>query len=92
MNEKITTTEAKAKEIKPLIDKIINKAKKIQNNEDKRVAVVRDLNNKISSEATKKLLGDYIKKFEVRNSGYARIMKLEARKSDSARMAVIEII
>lgn len=92
MNEKITTTEAKAKEIKPLIDKIINKAKEIQSDENKKVAVIRDLNNKIPSEAVKKLSGDYIKKFEVRNSGYARIVKTGARKSDSAKMACVMLI
>lgn len=92
MNEKITTTEAKAKEIKPLADKIINKAKEIQNNKNRKVAIMRNLNNKIPSEAVKKLSGDYIKKFKAKNSGYARIVKLGARKSDSAKMACLMLI
>ena len=92
LHEKMETTEAKAKEVKILIDRIINKAKKIQDAE-KKVAVIRDLRTKLSSVVVKKLSGeDFIKRFSKRDSGYARVIKLAPRKSDNARMAMIEFV
>lgn len=88
--EKMTTTEAKAKELKGIIDKTINKAKKI--NDNNKVAVIRDLRKSISVSSVKKLSGDFLKKFDARKSGYTRIVKLGRRKGDSAKMAVIEFV
>lgn len=90
MREKMTTTEAKAKELKSLMDKIINKAKKIDG--DNKVSVIRDLSKKLSSGSVNKLSGDFMKKFEGRKSGYTRISKLGRRMGDSAKMAVIEFV
>jgi large subunit ribosomal protein L17 len=93
MKEKITTTEAKAKEIKPIIDKIITKAKKIStSNEEKKVAIVRDLRKELPLMAVKKLSGEFAGKFSTRTSGYTRILKIAQRKSDGAKMAVIEFV
>ena len=92
MKAKITTTEAKAKEIKPIMDKIITKVKKMSANETKKVAVIRDLRKELPVMAVKKLSGDFSKKFSGRSSGYTRIIKLMQRKSDGARMAVIEFV
>jgi len=91
MYEKIETTEAKAKEIKGMIDKLINKAKKTKIAERK-VSVTRDLRNHIPAMATKKLTGEFLDKFSGRTSGYTRIIKLSPRKSDSAKIAVIEFV
>ena len=91
LNEKIRTTEAKAKEIKGMIDKILNKAKKAKDQE-KKVAVIRDLQKTLSKAAVKKLSGEFLEKFSKRSSGYARVIKLEPRKSDSARLAIIEFV
>ncbi len=91
LHEKIKTTEAKAKEVKMLIDKIINKAK-LAKIETKKVAIIRDLGKKIPEVAVKKLVGDFIDKFSKRKSGYVRIIKLAPRKSDSARMAMVEFV
>ncbi|MFC1623007.1 50S ribosomal protein L17 [Patescibacteria group bacterium] len=92
MREKITTTEAKAKEAKSLIDRIVNKAKKATENNDLKVTVIRDLSRRLPNEAVKKLTGDFVKKFDGRDSGYTRVIKLSPRKSDAARMAVIEFV
>lgn len=93
VKEKITTTEAKAKEIKPMIDKIITKAKKISNsNEEKKVAILRDLRKELPLMAVKKLSGDFVARFSTRTSGYARILKIAQRKSDGAKMAIIEFV
>lgn len=91
LRERIRTTEAKAKELKGKVDKIINKAKKGQV-ESKRVAVIRDLNNLIPKEAVKKIMGEILEKFSQRTSGYSRTIKLSPRKSDGAKMAIIELI
>ncbi len=91
LHEKIKTTEAKAKEVKTLIDKVINKAK-LAKVETKKVTVIRDLSKKIPEVAVKKLMGDFIDKFSKRKSGYTRVIKLTPRKSDSAKMAVVEFV
>ena len=92
LNEKITTTEAKAKEIKPVVDKVITKAKKAQSQPERKVAIIRDLRKSLNKEAVGKLSGDFLKKFSERNSGYTRIVKLPNRKSDDAKMAIIEFV
>lgn len=91
MEEKIETTVAKAKEIKSLIDKIINKAKRTKT-ENRKLTAIRSLSNEIPAQAVKKLTGEFLGKFSDRDSGYARVIKLSPRKSDSARLAVIEFV
>jgi large subunit ribosomal protein L17 len=92
MKEKITTTEAKAKEIKPMIDKIITKVKKISKDETKKVTVIRELRKELPLMAVKKLSGEFSAKFSPRTSGYTRIIKIMQRKSDGAKLAVIEFV
>lgn len=92
INEKITTTEAKAKSIKPKVDKIITKVKRVGDDTQKKVSVIRDLRKDLNAESVKKISSDFIKKFNSRNSGYTRIIKLPNRKSDGAEMAVIELV
>lgn len=91
LKEKIKTTQAKAKEIKMMIDKIVNKGKEAQIPE-KKVSALRYLNARLPEVAVKKISGEFVKKFESRISGYTRIIKLGARKSDSAQMAIIEFV
>ena len=88
----MTTTEAKAKEVKTFIDQVVNKAKVARNDKTKRLAVIRELHNEMPAIAVKKLLSDFGVRFESRKSGYTRVVKLDARKSDSARMAIIEFV
>ena len=92
LHERITTTEAKAKEIKNFIDQIVNKAKVWRNDAKRRVAIIRELQGMIPEVASKKLLGDFSTRFESRQSGYTRVVKLDQRKSDSAHMAIIEFV
>lgn len=91
MREKIQTTEAKAKELKGRIDRIVNKAKKINEKGDK-VSVMREISKYIPQMACKKITGEFLKKFEDRKSGYTRIIKIPRRKSDGAKVAVIEFV
>ncbi|HEX8973884.1 MAG TPA: 50S ribosomal protein L17 [Patescibacteria group bacterium] len=92
VKEKITTTEAKAKELKPAIDKIITKVKKMSKDETKKVAILRDLRKELPLVAVKKLSGEFSKKFADRQSGFTRVVKIGQRKSDGAEMAVIEFV
>jgi large subunit ribosomal protein L17 len=92
MREKISTTEAKAKELKNRIDPIVNKAKLAGQSKEKKVAIMRYLVKYIPENAARKVTGDFIKKFDSRNSGYTRVIKLAPRKSDGARLAVIEFV
>jgi large subunit ribosomal protein L17 len=91
MKEKIKTTEAKAKEMKAKIDRIINRAK-LSKQEERKVAIARDLRIKIPLMAVKKIMGDFLEKFSKRNSGYTRIIKLAPRKGDAAKLAIIEFV
>jgi large subunit ribosomal protein L17 len=91
MNEKISTTEAKAKELKSKIDRIVNKAKKTEKAE-KKLAVIRDLGKEIPRMAVQKLTREFLGKFKNRTSGYARVIKIGDRKTDGARMAVVEFV
>lgn len=91
MQEKISTTEAKAKELKSKIDRIINKAKKT-GIAGKKLSAIRELEQKIPQVAVKKLTGEFLSKFKKRTSGYARVIKLGARKTDGAKMAIIEFV
>lgn len=92
MHERITTTEAKAKELKNFIDQIVNKAKQAQEKPERKVALFRQLNQHLPLMAMKKLSGAFVERFSSRQSGYTRIVKLEARKGDGARMAIIEFV
>lgn len=83
--EKVTTTQAKAKGVKILLDKSINIAKN-NNLENKRKLLSLFLNNKL---VVKKLLEDLGPKFKDQNSGYAKIYKLGNRKGDNAPIATI---
>ncbi len=92
MHERITTTQAKAKELKHFIDQVVNKAKIARTNEDRKVALLRQLNQDLPAMAAKKMLSDFAERFESRGSGYVRVVSLEPRKTDGAKMAIIEFV
>ena len=86
--EKINTSEAKAKEIRPLIEKLITRAKK-DTLANRRIILSRLYNN---NTAVKKLFESLAPKYEKRSGGYTRVIKLGVRKSDASRRAVIEFV
>lgn len=86
LHEKIKTTEAKAKELRGYAEKFITRAK-VDNISNRRL-MVRTLTQK----TVKKLVEEIAPKYKDRNGGYTRIMKLGPRKSDGAKMAIIELV
>jgi large subunit ribosomal protein L17 len=91
LHEKIKTTEPKAKELKTKIDRLINKAK-VASDKTKKANVMRELTKYLPEVAIKKITGEFLSKVEGRKSGYTRVIKLGARKSDGAKMAVLELV
>ena len=88
VREKIKTTLPKAKELRPFIEKLVTSAKK-GDLATKRVVVSKLSGRK--SEA-KKLFEVIAPRYKGRAGGYTRVLKLGARKSDGAEMAIIEFI
>ncbi|KKR70811.1 MAG: 50S ribosomal protein L17 [Candidatus Nomurabacteria bacterium GW2011_GWB1_40_7] len=86
--EKIKTTEPKAKELRPFIEKLITRAKK--GDMATRRIVAAKLSNR--GKEVKKLFEILAPKYADKKGGYTRVLKLGARKSDGAKMAIIEFI
>lgn len=85
--EGITTTEAKAKAMRPMAEKMITKAKKggVHNHRQ----VVKFLGDR---EMASKLFDEIGPRYEDRPGGYTRIIKLGPRPGDNAPMARIELV
>ena len=83
----IVTTEAKAKALRPVAEKMITKAKKGGvHNQRQVVAFIRD------KDMAHKLFDDIGPRYADRNGGYTRILKLGPRQGDNAPMARIELV
>ena len=85
--EGIVTTEAKAKALRPVAEKVITKAKKGGLHRHRQV--VSYLNDK---EIAAKLFDEVGPRYADRNGGYLRILKLGPRQGDNAPMARIELV
>jgi len=84
---KITTTEAKAKRLRPYAEKLVTKAKQGTLHARREVMkVVRD------KDVVHRLFAEIGPSFETRNGGYTRIVKTAPRKGDNAPMAIIELV
>lgn len=84
---RITTTEAKAKRLRPLAERLITFAKRGDLSARRRVlTVVRD------KEVVHVLFTEIGPRYENRHGGYTRIVKVGPRKGDNAPMAIIELV
>ena len=86
-HEQITTTLAKAKELRPYTEKLVTLAKK-GGLSNRRLAHARLLDDK----QLVKLFDTLAERYKTRNGGYIRIVKAGIRMSDAASMAVIEFV
>lgn len=86
IREKIKTTEAKAKELRSFVEKLVTRSK------EGTLANRRFLIAQVGSPSTKKLINTFGPKFKERAGGYTRITKLPIRVSDGSKMAQIEFV
>ena len=90
--EGITTTEGKAKMLRPIAEKLITKAIKAQD-VPMRVHRIRQIQSYLNDkEMTNKLVNVVAPRYVGRNGGYTRIMKLGPRHGDNAPMSRIELV
>ena len=103
INESIVTTEARAKEIRKTVEKMITVGKRGDLHARRQAAAF--VRNEIASEnfdeatekyssqtALQKLFDEIAPRYAERNGGYTRILKTEPRRGDAAPMAIIELV
>ena len=83
----IKTTDAKAKALRPLVDRLITTAKKDTLASRRQVAKTIHV-----KEVYQKLYNEIVPQFGERNSGYCRVVKLGVRKGDGAPLSVVELL
>lgn len=88
LNERITTTEAKAKALRPIVEKLITKSK-VDSPQNRRLINARLKNRPLT---TKTLFDEIGPRFVDRDGGYTRVLKLPYREADAAAMAIIELV
>lgn len=87
LHERITTTEAKAKSIRPIVEKLVTMSR--EDTLHHRRLIMARLNDE---RATDKLFDVIGPRFDGQNGGYTRIYKLGPRRGDAAPMAMIEFV
>ncbi|MGK4016150.1 50S ribosomal protein L17 [Ligilactobacillus salivarius] len=101
VNEKIVTTETRAKEVRKFVEKMITLGKKGDLVSRRRAAafvmnVVADVKEEnddvVVQSALQKLFDDLAPRFAERNGGYTRILKMSERRGDAAKMVVLELV
>jgi len=91
INGRIETTEAKAKDLKVLADKMVTLGKKNTLAARRQAAkLVRFEKADENQFAIQKLFSEIAPKYQDRNGGYTRVLKLEPRRGDASPMAIIE--
>ena len=86
-HKRITTTESKAKALKPVIDRLVTTAKR--NTVSARRLAAKTIK---SRDILKKLFSEIAPEMMDRNSGYSRIMRIGQRQGDGARLVMIELV
>ena len=101
VNGKIVTTETRAKEVRKFADKMITLGKKGDLAARRRAAafmmdvvadVKEDGDKVVVQTALQKLFDDVAPRYVERNGGYTRILKMEQRRGDAAKMVVLELV
>ncbi|AMM91337.1 50S ribosomal protein L17 [Peribacillus sp. NPDC097264] len=95
IHERIETTEARAKELRSVVDKMITLGKRGDLHARRQAASF--IRNEIAdaekgTDALQKLFSDVAPRYEERQGGYTRIMKVGPRRGDGAPVVVIELV
>ena len=88
INERIETTETRAKEVRKFVDKMITYGK--NGSLVSRRQALAFLHN--DNEAVKKVFDDLAVRYKDRNGGYSRILKLDERRGDGALVVILELV
>ncbi|MGC4378211.1 50S ribosomal protein L17 [Fictibacillus sp. Mic-4] len=107
INERIETTEARAKEVRKFVEKMITLGKRgdlharrqaaaFVRNEAAKVEIVKNeetgKKKEVKEMALQKLFNDIAPRYAERNGGYTRIAKIGPRRGDGAPMVIIELV
>jgi large subunit ribosomal protein L17 len=100
INERIKTTEARAKEVRSLVDRIITWGKKGDVHSRRLIIAALGSETRLENPATGKrdlevsyrVIHDIAPRFAEREGGYTRILKLGPRKGDNAPMVIMEFV
>jgi large subunit ribosomal protein L17 len=87
LHEKITTTDAKAKETKKIADSLISSA--LANDVNARRRARRLLTD---PKVVRRLFADIVPRYQAGRGGYTRVLKVGTRRGDAARMALVELV
>lgn len=94
-HERIETTEAKARQLRPFVEPLITKAKKGDLHSRRQVMATLELRNTLLFDGggvIAKLFEEIGPRYAARPGGYTRIIKKGPRRGDNARMAIIELV
>lgn len=95
INERIQTTETKAKELRPIAEKMVTLAKRGDLHARRQAAsfIRREVaNEETNQDAIQKLFSEIGPRYEERHGGYTRILKMGPRKGDAAEKVIIEFV
>ena len=97
VSERIETTEARAKEVRSVVEKLITLGKKgdlaSRRNAAKTLRNVEILNEyETTQTALQKLFGEIAERYAERQGGYTRILKVGPRRGDGAESVIIELV
>ena len=95
INERIETTETRAKEVRSVVEKMITLGKRGDLHARRQAAAY--IRNEVANEesgqdAVQKLFAEIAPRYEERQGGYTRIMKIGPRRGDAAPMVIIELV
>ena len=90
MHKRIISTEPKAKDLKSFVDSLVSYAKK--GDVHGRRLIMKKIKGKLKKEISNLLIHEIAPNYIDRNGGYTRIIKLNNRKNDNARMSLIEFV
>ena len=97
VSERVETTEARAKELRSVVEKLITLGKKgdlaSRRNAAKTLRNVEILNeDETTQTALQKLFGEIAERYTERQGGYTRILKVGPRRGDGAESVIIELV
>ena len=88
MHESVVTTEARAKEVRKFVEKMITYGKR--GDLVSRRKALAFLHN--DTAAVEKIFNDLAKRYENRNGGYTQILKVAERRGDDALMVILKLV